>query len=100
MIGLGTIINTVGIVVGGLFGFLFKKALNERIQDTLRKAVGVAVLFIGIAGALEGILVIKDGVVSTQHLLLIVVCMALGEEQAEKLILRLPELLKEYELHF
>lgn len=78
MIGLGTIINTVGIVVGGLFGFLFKKVLNERIQDTLRKAVGVAVLFIGIAGALEGILIIKDGVVSTQHLLLIVVCMALG----------------------
>ena len=78
MIGLGTIINTVGIVVGGLFGFLFKKVLNERIQDTLRKAVGVAVLFIGIAGALEGILVIKDGVVSTQHLLLVVVCMALG----------------------
>ena len=78
MIGLGTIINTVGIIVGGLFGFLFKKVLNERIQDTLRKAVGVAVLFIGIAGALEGILVIKDGVVSTQHLLLIVVCMALG----------------------
>lgn len=78
MIGLGTIINTVGIVVGGLFGFLFKKVLNERIQDTLRKAVGVAVLFIGIAGALEGILIIKDGVVSTQHLLLVVVCMALG----------------------
>ena len=78
MIGLGTIINTVGIVVGGLFGFLFKKVLNERIQDTLRKAVGVAVLFIGIAGALEGILIIKDGVVSAQHLLLIVVCMALG----------------------
>lgn len=78
MIGLGTIINTVGIIVGGLFGFLFKKVLNERIQDTLRKAVGVAVLFIGIAGALEGILIIKDGVVSTQHLLLIVVCMALG----------------------
>ena len=41
-------------------------------------AVGVAVLFIGISGALEGIIVVKDGVVSTQHLLLIVVCMALG----------------------
>ena len=78
MIGLGTIINTIGILVGGIFGFLFKKVLNERIQDTLRKAVGIAVLFIGICGALEGILVIKDGVVNTQHVLLIVVCMALG----------------------
>ena len=78
MIGLGTIINTIGIIIGGIFGFLFKKVLNERIQDTLRKAVGIAVLFIGICGALEGILVIKDGVIATRHVLLIVVCMALG----------------------
>jgi len=78
MIGLGTIINTVGIIVGGIFGFLFQKMLNDRIQDTLRKAVGIAVLFIGISGAMEGILVVKNGVVSTQHVLLIVVCMALG----------------------
>ena len=78
MIGLGTIINTIGILIGGIFGFLFKKVLNERIQDTLRKAVGIAVLFIGICGALEGILVIQDGIIVTQHVLLIVVCMALG----------------------
>ena len=78
MIGLGTIINTIGILIGGIFGFLFKKVLNERIQDTLRKAVGIAVLFIGICGALEGILVIQDGIIVTQHVLLIVICMALG----------------------
>ncbi|MBQ9715722.1 MAG: DUF554 domain-containing protein [Clostridia bacterium] len=78
MIGLGTIINTVGIIIGGIFGFLFRKVLSERIQDTLRKAVGIAVLFIGISGALEGILVIKEGVIATQHVLLVVVCMALG----------------------
>ena len=78
MLGLGTIINTIGIVAGGIFGVLFRKVLKQRVQDTLRMAVGVAVLFIGISGALEGIIVVKDGVVSTQHLLLIVVCMALG----------------------
>ena len=78
MIGLGTIINTAGIVAGGIFGVLFRKLLKQRVQDTLRMAVGVAVLFIGISGALEGILVVKDGVVGTQHVLLVVVCMALG----------------------
>ena len=78
MIGLGTIINTVGIIIGGIFGFFFRKVLSERIQDTLRKAVGIAVLFIGISGALEGILVIKEGVIATQHVLLVVVCMELG----------------------
>ena len=78
MLGLGTIINTIGIVAGGIFGVLFRKVLKQRVQDTLRMAVGVAVLFIGISGALEGILVVDNGVVSTRHLLLIVVCMALG----------------------
>ena len=78
MIGLGTIINTAGIVAGGIFGVLFRKLLKQRVRDTLRMAVGVAVLFIGISGALEGILVVKDGVIATQHVLLIVVCMALG----------------------
>ena len=78
MIGLGTIINTAGIVAGGIFGVLFRKLLKQRVQDTLRMAVGVAVLFIGISGALEGILVVNDGVVGTQHVLLVVVCMALG----------------------
>ena len=54
MAGLGTIINVAGIIAGGLFGKLFGRFLAERYQDTLSKACGISVLFIGIAGALEG----------------------------------------------
>ena len=46
MIGLGTIINTVGIVGGGIAGHFFGKYLSERHQDTLNATCGVSVLFI------------------------------------------------------
>ena len=40
MIGLGTIINTAAIILGGIAGGLFGKRLTERYQDTLMKACG------------------------------------------------------------
>lgn len=39
MIGLGTIINTVALVAGGLLGLAVKKGMPERIQDALRHPV-------------------------------------------------------------
>mgnify|MGYP000602381758 CR=1 FL=1 len=34
MRGLGTIINALAIVIGGVLGILFKRFLKERYQDT------------------------------------------------------------------
>ena len=78
MIGLGTIINSVGIVLGGITGLLFGRFLKERFQDTLNMACGVSVLFIGIAGAMEGMLEIRDGGLSSGQALMVVICLALG----------------------
>lgn len=41
MIGLGTILNTAAIIVGGIFGALFGRFLKERHQDSLTKVCGV-----------------------------------------------------------
>ncbi len=79
MHGLGTIINTAAIIVGGLLGMLFGKLISERFQDTLQKACGICVLFVGIAGALEGMLTVNaDGSVSAGKSLLIIGSIALG----------------------
>lgn len=79
MYGLGTIINTAAIVVGGILGLLFGKLIKARHQDSLGKACGIAVLFIGIAGALEGIMSLADdGSLVSGHSLLVVVCLTLG----------------------
>lgn len=78
MVGLGTIINSAAIVVGGIFGLLFGKFMKERIQDTLLKACGVCVLFIGIAGAMEGMLKISGSSLSSDRSMFIVASIALG----------------------
>ena len=61
MVGLGTIINVAGIVAGGLLGRLFGRFLTQRYQETLNRACGVSVLFIGLGGALEGMLRVGEG---------------------------------------
>lgn len=78
MVGLGTIINSAAIIVGGVFGHLFGKILNERIQDSLQKASGICVLFIGIAGAMEGMLKLFGSSLSAGRSMLIVASLALG----------------------
>ena len=78
MVGLGTRMNSAAIVVGGVFGLLFGKFMKERIQDTLLKACGVCVLFIGIAGAMEGMLKISGSSLSSGRSMFIVASIALG----------------------
>lgn len=78
MIGLGTIINTAAIVVGGILGMVFGKLLPERHQESLSKVCGICTLFIGIGGALEGILTTEGGTITSGRGLFIIVCLALG----------------------
>lgn len=78
MIGLGTIINSAGIVLGGIAGLLFGRFLKARFQDSLNMACGISVLFIGIAGAMKGMLQIQDGELGSGQALMIVICLALG----------------------
>ncbi|MGT2925929.1 DUF554 domain-containing protein [Streptococcus cuniculipharyngis] len=78
MIGLGTLANVFGVLLGGGLGLILGNHLPERVQDTVMKATGVAVLFLGIAGALEGILVLQDGKLVSQAGMLIILSLALG----------------------
>jgi len=78
MIGLGTIINTAAILAGGLLGHFFGRLLNERHQDSLNMACGVSVLFIGVAGAMEGMLKIEGNALKSGGSMLVVICLALG----------------------
>lgn len=56
MIGLGTIINSAGIIAGGLVGHFTGKLFKDEQQEALNKACGISVLFIAVAGAMEGML--------------------------------------------
>ena len=78
MIGLGTVINTLAIILGGLGGLLFGRFLKESVQDALCKACGVSTLFLGIAGALEGMLTVEGTGVVSGGTMLVIGCIALG----------------------
>ena len=77
MVGLGTIINTLAIILGGLGGLLFGRFLKESVQDALCKACGVSTLFLGIAGALEGMLTVEGTGVVSGGTMLVIGCIAL-----------------------
>ena len=78
MYGLGTIINTGAIVAGGLAGILFGRFLKENVQDTLSKCCGVSTLMIGIAGALEKMLSVENGAISSGGSMVLVLCLTVG----------------------
>ena len=78
MVGLGTIINTLAIIAGGILGMVFGRFFKESVQDALCKTCGVCTLFLGIAGALEGMLTVDGNGVVSGSTMLIIGCLALG----------------------
>lgn len=51
---LGTIVNTVAVIIGAFIGIGLKKGLPEKMADTLMKGLGLCTLFLGISGSLSG----------------------------------------------
>ena len=75
---IGVWINVAGILAGGLLGYLCGSQLKQRMQNSLTAVCGVSVIFIGIAGAMEGMLAIDGNTVSSGNAMLVTVCLALG----------------------
>ena len=78
MRGLGTIINVAAIIAGGLIGLLFGNFLPERTRDALIKANGAAVIFVGISGVLQKMIVINGTSVEMNGAMMIIGSLSLG----------------------
>lgn len=78
MRGLGTIINTLAVLAGGLIGMCFRTGMPKKMQDTLMQACGVASMFIGVAGVLSKMLVVEDGKFATQGTLMLILSLVVG----------------------
>ena len=78
MPGMGTLINVAAIAAGGLIGLVLKNAFPQAMQETLIKAMGVCTLFIGIAGALPGLVTLEDGALASGSSMMLILSMALG----------------------
>jgi len=78
MIGLGTLANTAAAIGGGLAGNLVGKLFKAEQQDSIVKSCGVSVLFLGTAGALEGMLSVDGGMLKSGKSMMVVICIVLG----------------------
>ena len=78
MIGLGTIVNTAAVIVGGLLGLLLKKGVAEKFQKILMQALGLATIFIGASGVLKYMLVIENGSLTTRGTMLLIFSLVIG----------------------
>jgi len=71
---LGTIVNTLAIIAGSLIGLIFRGGIPEKYSQTLMHAIGLAVILIGLKGALQ-----------TDALLVVIISLAIGSVIGEYL---------------
>lgn len=78
MVGIGTVLNSIAIICAGFVGHYTNKLFREEQQDALTKTCGISVMFIAIAGAMQGMLSIDGGVLVSGKSMLVVLCLAVG----------------------
>lgn len=72
-----------GIIIGGLIGLAFGKLMSERYQDTMTKSCGVCTIFIGIGGAVEKMMTVTQGQLSSGGTMMIVASLSIGSLAGE-----------------
>lgn len=78
MFGLGTLINTGTVIVGGILGLLIKKGIPQKLQKTLMQGCGISTIFIGIVGVLACMLKYENQVFSSSGSMLLIFSLVLG----------------------
>lgn len=76
---IGTIVNAVAIIAGGLAGMLAKKGIPTYLDDALHKAMGLAIIVIGMNGVICNMITVNpNGGLSSSGELLLVFSMVIG----------------------
>lgn len=50
---LGTVVNSITIILGSIFGFIIKRGIKDEYKKTIMDGVGLAVIVIGLMGAIK-----------------------------------------------
>ena len=78
MIGLGTLVNTAAVIIGGLLGLALKNGIAKRFEKILMQGLGLATIFIGISGVLKYMLVVENGSIATRGTMLLIFSLVIG----------------------
>jgi uncharacterized membrane protein YqgA involved in biofilm formation len=75
---MGTVINCAAIIAGGVLGILFGRFIPERMQETILKANGAAVIILGLAGTLSRMLKINGADLEVTGTMTVILSICLG----------------------
>lgn len=79
MTGLGTIVNAAAIIAGGVGGSLLKSGLPLRFKETIMQGLGLAIVMIGVSGALQGMYkVTASGRLDREYIMLMIFSLVTG----------------------
>ena len=78
MPGLGTIVNMIVVIAGGLLGLAFGRFFTEGLQDSLVKACGVSSFLIGVGGVMARMLTVTQGSLDTQGSMMMIISLLIG----------------------
>ena len=94
MPGIGTVVNVLAIVAGGVLGLLFGRLLTEDFQNAVCTACGVSSMFLGIGGTMSKMLALESGLLTQQGSMMMIGSIVGGCVIGE--ILKLEDLLENF----
>ena len=57
---MGTIVNAAAVAVGGLLGLVFKRGMKPALEESIHKALGIAVLVLGLNGIISAMITVSE----------------------------------------
>lgn len=66
--GIGTVINVLAIIGGGLVGLAGGRFIKQNYQDMVLRATAIAIMFIGASGAFAKLIFINDDGIAGQRM--------------------------------
>lgn len=78
MTGLGTVVNVATVLAGTVIGMLLKGGMPKRYHDIVISAIGLCTIFLGISGALTGLLAVNGAALETKETMMMIGSMILG----------------------
>jgi uncharacterized protein len=78
MIGIGTLVNALAIIIGGAIGLILKHNLKDRYKDIMIGAIGLSILVVGLSGALQGMFTVVNNTLSRAYILEMILILIIG----------------------
>lgn len=78
MPGIGTIVNVIAIVAGGIIGITIGNFFTKRYQDTLMTSCGIVVIFMGFGSTMAQMLQVSNHQLNAQGTMMMIGCIMIG----------------------